>query len=225
MAALAKIYKEADEKFPGIITRATAPGAILPTIRPSTQQQERVLPSIEQPIQPAVRFSTARDPPLARPPLRDDSHDLYNDDPRPPRNLNRASYHEREQSTPSQSRFPITLPNVSGRNNLQTAPLVQTAPIIPLVAPTSVQSTYDSGRAIINLMKIYDDRSKYHGAKDVWDIKELVFRDLCRKAGVREDDFHLAFSAMLSGDAQDFYLENLVERNLGFQIMAELTKE
>ena len=36
VAALAKIYKEADEKFPGIITRATAPGAILPTIRLST---------------------------------------------------------------------------------------------------------------------------------------------------------------------------------------------
>ena len=32
MAALAKIYKEADEKFPGIIIRAIAPSAILPTI-------------------------------------------------------------------------------------------------------------------------------------------------------------------------------------------------
>ena len=30
---------------------------------------------------------------------------------------------------------------------------------------------------------------------------------------------------MLSGDAQDFYFENLVERNLGFQTMAELIKE
>jgi hypothetical protein len=151
IAAVARHYQEAEDRFPGLLGKATTP-------RPSTQQQERVLPSIEQPIQPAVRFSTARDPPPTRPPLRDDSHDLYNDDPRPPRNLNRASYHEREQSTPSQSRFPIALPNVSGRNNLQTAPLVQTAPIVPLVAPTSVQSTYDSGRAIINLMKIYESR-------------------------------------------------------------------
>ena len=64
-----------------------------------------------------------------------------------------------------------------------------------------MQLIYDSGRAIINLIKIYNNRSKYYNIKDIWDIKKLVFRDLYKKVGVREDDFHLAFSAILSGDA------------------------
>ena len=64
-----------------------------------------------------------------------------------------------------------------------------------------MQLIYDLGRAIINLIKIYDNYSKYYSIKDIWDIKELVFRDLYKKVGVREDDFYLAFSIILSGDA------------------------
>jgi hypothetical protein len=37
---------------------------------------------------------------------------------------------------------------------------------------------YDSGRAITTLMKIYDEKSKYHGSADILDVKVMVFYDL-----------------------------------------------
>ena len=54
-------------------------------------------------------------------------------------------------------------------------------PPLPLVPPPS---TYDVGRAITTLMKIYDDKSKYYGVEDVLDTKVMIFYDLCSKASV-----------------------------------------
>jgi hypothetical protein len=85
--------------------------------------------------------------------------------------------------------------------------------------------TYDVGRAITTLMKIYDDKSKYHGSTDILDTKLMVFYDLCSKAGVRDTDWSFAFSAMLASDAKEFYYENIMNRKLDFPTTVALVRE
>ena len=84
---------------------------------------------------------------------------------------------------------------------------------------------YDAGRAITTLMKIYDEKSKYHGSADILDTKLMVFYDLCSKAGVRDVDWASAFSAILAGDVKEYYYENIMNRKLEFPTIVNLVRE
>ena len=53
----------------------------------------------------------------------------------------------------------------------------------------------------------------------------MVFYDLCSKAGVRETDWASAFSAMLAGDAKEYYYENIINRKLEFPTIINLLRE
>jgi len=53
----------------------------------------------------------------------------------------------------------------------------------------------------------------------------IVFYDLCAKAGVREAEFILAYSAIFIDNIKDFYYENVINRNLEFPIVISLVRE
>lgn len=158
----------------------------------------------------AERLARAR----SRTPVPEHRNDQLVDDTTS-RTLTRLSLNPRdgrEQSTTANQRFPIATP----RNPTRDA-----------VSTTSVPPAfmYDSGRAITTLMKIYDEKSKYHGSADILDVKVMVFYDLCSKAGVRDTDWGSAFSAMLAGDAKEFYYESLMNRRLDFGTLLVLLRE
>jgi hypothetical protein len=177
VAELARKYKEAEEVY----NRATR-GSIL--VQTDPLYQGGVIPSVERPdrpVQPAIQLRTQAQTQaypqvqtLPSQPLYQQHHYQDTRDDPSSRNLQRLSLNpNREQSTSGQ-RFPVTTPRVLPRE----APAVSLPPVQP----------YDAGRAITTLMKIYDEKSKYHGSADILDTKIMVFYDLCSKAGVREND-------------------------------------
>jgi hypothetical protein len=121
----------------------------------------------------------------------------------------------REQSTASQ-RFLVTTPGNALLDSLPNALPTSSLPLVQI---------HDSGRAIITLLKIYNDRSKYHGSIDILDTKVIVFYDLCAKAGVREAEFTSACSAMFTDDTKDFYYKNIINHNLEFPTIISLVRE
>lgn len=200
MADVAEQYREAEERYNRATSRIPVPiqpSVVIPSIERSGQQNGRAI-GTQQPLT--------------------HQHHPQNDSPgddTTSRNLQRLSLNPgnsgREQSTTSQ-RIPIVTPRIISQDAPQTTSL----------PPAQI---YDAGRAITNLMKIYDDKSKYHGSADILDTKIMVFYDLCSKVGVRDTDWGSAFSAMLAGDAKEFYYENLMNRKLEFPTIVNLIRE
>jgi hypothetical protein len=85
--------------------------------------------------------------------------------------------------------------------------------------------TYDVGRAITTLIKIYDNKSKYYSSTNILDTKLIVFYDLCSKAGVRDTNWSFAFLVILVSDAKEFYYKNIINRKLDFLTTIALVQE
>jgi hypothetical protein len=81
-------------------------------------------------------------------------------------------------------------------------------------------------RAIKGLGKIYNKDKKYGGELyDILATKLLDFYDICSKLGLDRHQYHYAYSFMLKGRAHRFYLTNLFNKNLDFDIIVTKTKE
>jgi hypothetical protein len=80
------------------------------------------------------------------------------------------------------------------------------------------------GREIGNLVKAYEDDQKYSGAMDSFDLKLIIFHDLCRKTGVPYDSYSDAFSTMLKGKARTYYYEKVINKGLSFENMCQIIK-
>ena len=74
-------------------------------------------------------------------------------------------------------------------------------------------------------MKVYKDNKKYRsGEYDILDVKLQVFFDYYRKIGLKERQFHLAFSTMLKDKASDFYYDKIIRRSYDFRTMVDLMR-
>ena len=74
-------------------------------------------------------------------------------------------------------------------------------------------------------MKVYKDNKKYRsGEYDILDVKLQVFFDYYRKIGLKERQFHLAFSTMLKDKASDFYYDKIAGRSYDFRTMVDLMR-
>ncbi|RKF57977.1 putative glycosyl, partial [Golovinomyces cichoracearum] len=90
-------------------------------------------------------------------------------------------------------------------------------PIYPITKQYAISSQnhprprYDptvnsSSQSFINLMKIYNDESKYSGSpSDYFDTKFDIFCENCHTAGIAEEDRCKAFRIMLRDNALDQY--------------------
>ena len=65
-------------------------------------------------------------------------------------------------------------------------------------------------------MKIYDNSLKYSGGKDSLELCLTIFKDLCPKDELSEQNWPQAFSTMLTGDARQFYYQRLAGRGIQF---------
>src|SRR5271168_2824690 len=165
---------------------------------PPLLQPQVVIPSIEGPVQQNLRNGSAQ--PLYHQPHypRPLSQQPQQPQLQRPRPGEKSSPNPHRDQTVMSNRFPIAIPRPLPQNNSHPS---------------------EAGRAITTLMKIYDDRSKYHGSSDILDTKLKIFYDLCAKAGVQEEDMGYAFSSMLAGDAKEFYYENVMNQDMAFPDM------
>jgi hypothetical protein len=99
--------------------------------------------------------------------------------------------------------------------NRQHVPQARTAPPI-LAPPAQLAQTSDSGRNILNLIKVYNDKSKYHGFADDLDTKIRVFYDLYWKSRIGADEYALVFSAILANEASKYYYNTINGGGLDF---------
>jgi hypothetical protein len=51
-----------------------------------------------------------------------------------------------------------------------------------------------------------------------------VFYDNCRKVGLKENQYQDAYSAMLKGNASDFYYDSIIGKTTDFETMIAITK-
>jgi hypothetical protein len=83
----------------------------------------------------------------------------------------------------------------------------------------------DISKPLTDLSKLYsDDKLKFRGDKyQYMEIELRVFRERCRMLGLPESEWHQGLSAMLGGDARDYYYENLANQEplLTFRQMCE----
>ncbi|RKF76456.1 hypothetical protein GcM1_227070 [Golovinomyces cichoracearum] len=65
------------------------------------------------------------------------------------------------------------------------------------------------------LEKYYNDKEKRYGGElyDILDTKLRIFNELCRKAGISKEYFHIAFSSMLKRRAQDYFFDSISDKN------------
>jgi hypothetical protein len=78
----------------------------------------------------------------------------------------------------------------------------------------------------MDLFKLYqNDDKKYTGELyDILDIKLRAFYDCCKKVGLQEDQYYDAFSAMLKGNASDFYYESIMGKADDFHTMIAIQR-
>jgi hypothetical protein len=69
--------------------------------------------------------------------------------------------------------------------------------------------TVNINKAIMDMMKAYPDKQKYHGSVDDLDTSIRQFYEVCWKLGLEPQYYNLAFSNMLSDDALEYYTNNL----------------
>ena len=69
--------------------------------------------------------------------------------------------------------------------------------------------TVNINKVILDLMKAYPDKQKYHGSADDLDTSIRQFYEVCWKLGLGTHHYSLAFSNMLSDDAMEYYTNNL----------------
>ena len=53
--------------------------------------------------------------------------------------------------------------------------------------------------------KMYIDSQKYDGVSESFDFKLIIFKNICKRAGLQPDNYIIAFPIMLKGLAQDYY--------------------
>lgn len=110
---------------------------------------------------------------------------------------------------------------MSSRNNAIVAVLPQCRVQQPLTsnAQAACQPLSDS-HTLINLSELYTEEMKFNGGLyDVLNLKLKIFYDLCEKAGVASNRYHIALDTMLSGRAQTFYYEHLSRQGYTFEEM------
>jgi hypothetical protein len=64
------------------------------------------------------------------------------------------------------------------------------------------------GREQANLAKLYSDDLKYSGELDNFDFKLVVFRNMCTRADLPQEQWLMAYPTMLKGAALDHYFTN-----------------
>lgn len=84
--------------------------------------------------------------------------------------------------------------------------------------------TPDQGRGIQTLSKIYLKEDKYSGAKDVLDVKLLIFYSNCYTAGVNHTEYSIAFSTMLIDEARTFYFTKIAGKQESFENVIKAMK-
>jgi hypothetical protein len=93
--------------------------------------------------------------------------------------------------------------------------VVFTRSLTPTLTQTStltllLQSTLnDSGKELINLIKMYNNKSKYTGLNDNFDYKLNIFYNLCNWASVPETAKAKVYPTMLTSLALNYYYTNL----------------
>ena len=200
----------------------------------ATPQQQTPDPLPEQPVQQPVRQSVEQ--PRRSLPTGGSSqpgpYSLYGEEttsrgqnhgrPTPNRNPKILPRNSHEQETNN----PWRLPPATGRVSETRQHVSQAGTASSILAPPALLAkNYDSGRNILNFMKVYNDKSKYHGSADDLDTKIRVFFDLCWKSRIGEEDYALAFSAMLADEASEYYYDTVNGGGLGFDDMVRAIRQ
>ena len=103
----------------------------------------------------------------------------------------------------------------NGRMMLPTSYKFNHPPTLPQNQLGSTRQ--DEGtREIANLMKTYKDDEKYGQAGDNFDQKLKIFINNCEMLNVPKSAYTKAFNVMLKGKARDFYLNDLLHRDLNY---------
>ena len=78
---------------------------------------------------------------------------------------------------------------------------------------------------LITLVRIYDKKLRYTRSADELHKRLRVFKDTCKRAGVRREQYHKAFSTMLADKASDFYFDNLLGKGLMFKELVQRVRD
>jgi hypothetical protein len=78
-------------------------------------------------------------------------------------------------------------------------------------------TTNQDKQDLITLVRIYNKKLRYTRSVDKLDKRLRVFKDTCKRAGVRQEQYYKAFSTILANKASNFYFDNLLGKGLTFK--------
>jgi hypothetical protein len=67
-----------------------------------------------------------------------------------------------------------------------------------------------------NITKIYIEEWKYGDRQDNFNLKLVIFRDICARVELPENAYKKALPIMLKGRALEYYYTGLIQKNLEF---------
>jgi hypothetical protein len=71
-------------------------------------------------------------------------------------------------------------------------------------------------RELSNITKIYIEGWKYGDGQDNFNLKLIIFRDICARVELPENAYKKALPIMLKGRALEYYYTGLIQKNLEF---------
>jgi thymidylate synthase len=71
-------------------------------------------------------------------------------------------------------------------------------------------------RELANMSKIYTEEWKYGDGHDNFNLKLVIFRDICTRVELPESAYKKALPVMLKGRALEYYYTGLIQKNLDF---------
>ena len=73
------------------------------------------------------------------------------------------------------------------------------------------------GRELANMAKMYTEDTKYGSEGDNFDLKLIIFYDICNRVDLPPEAYLKAFPTMLKGSALSYFYTDLIQQQLSFQ--------
>src|SRR5436190_20611116 len=83
------------------------------------------------------------------------------------------------------------------------------------MAPSTTVPGY--GRELANMAKMYTEDTKYGSEGDNFDLKLIIFYNICNRVDLPLEAYLKAFPTMLKGSALSYFYTNLIQQQLSFQ--------
>ena len=128
-----------------------------------------------------------------------------------------------KQGTPQRTIYPTSYEFKTPYQALPQIPQQTPAPHAGSteVQGPSLQLPCSHVRELTTVVKMYTEEMKYGSGGDNFNLKLVMFYDICNRAGLPPEAFRRALPSMLKGMAQSYYYSTLINSNLTFEAVCQ----